>query len=232
MKKCFLKLDNVSFAYGIGNKIFSRKKKEVLKEISFSIYNGESIGIIGRNGAGKSTLLRLLADVMTPDSGKITKYCNKISLLSIELGFSDRVSGVQNIILSGLYNGFSKKKILEKMEMIIEFSGLRDVINDNLLTYSTGMRARLGFSIAHHLNPDILLIDEVLGVGDIDFQTKSEKILRERIKSEQTVILVTHDPHLVKEVCSRVIWIENGSIVAQGNTEDIIAKYMKYMLND
>jgi lipopolysaccharide transport system ATP-binding protein len=232
MSSCLLELKNISFSYKVGHKLFSSKSKKVLNDISFDIYRGESLGIIGRNGAGKSTLLRLMADIISPDSGTITRYCSRVNLLSIELGFNDRLTGIQNIILSGLYNGFSKEQMVQKIDLIVTFSGLGDAIHDDLLTYSTGMRARLGFSIAYHLQPDILLIDEILGVGDIDFQKKSEKLLKEKIKSEQTVILVTHDPYLVQEVCSRIIWIENGSIEAEGEPRKVVERYMEVMLKN
>ena len=225
-----LKLESVSFSYSTGKSFFSTKKKTILEDISLSIYPGETLGIIGRNGAGKSTLLRLLAGVMDPDKGRIIKRCSKINLLSIELGFSEQLDGINNIILSGMFNGFSKKEIKAKIDDIVKFSGLGKDINTPLITYSSGMRARLGFSIAYHLDPDILLIDEILGVGDIDFQMKSEKLIREKINSDQTVVLVTHDPYLVKSICNRAIWIENGKVHAEGSSEEVIDKYLKHML--
>ena len=111
-------------------------------------------------------------------------------------------------------------------------SGIGDAVYNNLITYSSGMRARLGFSIAYHLEPDVLLIDEILGVGDIDFQLKSEKLIKEKMNSEQTVVLVTHDPNLVKDVCDRVIWIEHGNIIKQGNTHEVMDAYLEYMLQN
>ncbi len=228
--KSHLELQSVSFSYRIGKTFFSKKKKEVLKDLSFKIYPGETLGIIGRNGAGKSTLLRLLSDIITPDEGKIVRNCKKVDLLSIELGFSEQLSGVDNVVLSGLFNGFSKKEILSKMDSIIEMSGIGDAVNNSLITYSSGMRARLGFSIAYHLEPDILLIDEVLGVGDIDFQIKSEKLIKEKMSSDQTVVLVTHDPGLVSSVCDRAIWIEHGQLLMDGESKKVIDAYLKYMI--
>jgi len=228
--KSHLELQSVSFSYRTGKTFFSKKRKNVLKDLSFKIYPGETLGVIGRNGAGKSTLLRLLSDIITPDEGKIVRNCKKVDLLSIELGFSEQLSGIDNVILSGLFNGFSKKEILSKMDSIIEMSGIGKAVNNPLITFSSGMRARLGFSIAYHLEPDILLIDEVLGVGDIDFQTKSEKLIKEKMKSDQTVILVTHDPDLIKDVCNRVIWIEHGKVVKIGTTYEVVDAYLDYML--
>lgn len=228
---CYLELKSVSFSYRTGKIFFSKKKKQVLKDISFKIYAGETLGILGRNGAGKSTLLRLLSGIFSPDLGTIERHCKKVNLLSLELGFSEQLTGVQNIILSGLFNGFSKQKMLKKISSIIEFSGLGDAVYDPLVTYSSGMRARLGFSIAYHLQPDILLIDEILGVGDIDFQIKSENLIKQKINSDQTVVLVTHDAGLVKEICNRALWIEHGLVQCQGTSDQVVDKYLNYMLS-
>lgn len=230
--KPFLELDAVSFSYRTGKSFLRPRKKLILDNISLKIHPGETVGILGRNGAGKSTLLRLLTGIVSPDEGTIIKNCNKINLLSIELGFSEQLSGIRNIMLSGLYNGFSKKDIRSKIDSIIELAGIGKAIEDPLISYSSGMRARLGFSIAYHLEPDILLIDEILGVGDIDFQVKSEKLIREKINSDQTVVLVTHDPHLVKSICHRAIWIEHGCVQAEGASEDVVNAYLSYMLSN
>ncbi len=142
------------------------------------------------------------------------------------------MSGIQNIVLSGLFNGFSKKEIIKKTDAIIEMSGIGDAVHNTLITYSSGMRARLGFSIAYHLEPDILLIDEILGVGDIDFQLKSEQLIKEKMNSDQTVVLVTHDPNLVRDVSDRVIWIEHGRVIKQDNSHKVVDSYLEYMLKD
>lgn len=228
--KTHIELHNVSFSYKTGKTFLSKKKKTVLKGISIEINQGETVGIIGRNGAGKSTLLRLLADIVSPDEGTIIRNCKNVNLLSIELGFSNQLDGKSNIILSGLFNGFTKKEVLNKMDAIIKMADIGEAINNPLISYSSGMRARLGFSIAYHLEPDILLIDETLGVGDIDFQVKSEKLIKQKISSEQTVVLVTHDPLLVKNLCNRVIWIEHGVVKMQGETQKVMREYLKYML--
>lgn len=230
--KNHIELQNVSFSYKTGKTFLSKKTKPVLKGISMEIREGETLGIIGRNGAGKSTLLRLLADIIAPDKGKIIRNCKNVNLLSIELGFSNQLDGKSNIILSGLFNGFTKKEVLNKMDTIIKMADIGEAINNPLISYSSGMRARLGFSIAYNLEPDILLIDETLGVGDIDFQVKSEKMIKEKINSDQTVVLVTHDPLLVKNVCNRVIWIEHGVVKMQGKTKEVLKEYLKYMLPD
>lgn len=228
--KPYLELNSVSFSYKTSSLFFSKKRELILKDISLKIFPGETLGILGRNGAGKSTLLRILAGIVLPDTGTVEKNCEKVSLLSIELGFSDQLTGKENIILSGLFNGFSKKQIDQKMSTIINFSGLGKALNIPLARYSSGMRARLGFSIAYHLNPDILLIDEILGVGDIDFQTRSERLMKDKIDSDQTIVLVTHDPYLVQSVCDRTLWIENGVVKSQGNTLRVVNEYLEHML--
>jgi lipopolysaccharide transport system ATP-binding protein len=227
-----MELERVSFSYRTGNLLFSRTRKQVLHELSFQIFRGEALGILGRNGAGKSSLLRLLCGIFAPESGKIIKHCDRVSLLSIELGFSPQLSGTENIILSGLFNNIAKRKILSLMPGIIEFADIGDAIHDPLVTYSTGMRARLGFAIAYHLKPDLLLIDEVLGVGDIDFQYKSERLMKNKIQSDQTVVLVTHDPDLVRSVCTRVLWIENGRLQSVGPTDQVVDEYLRTVLPD
>ncbi len=225
-------LESVSFGYKTGRLFFSRERKPVLNDISFSIYPGETLGIIGRNGAGKSSLLRLLASIFRPDSGSLRINCENVKLLSLELGFADQLSGLENIIMSGMYHGFSKREMEAKTASIVDMSGLQDSIGNTLITYSSGMRARLGFSIAFHLDPDVLLIDEVLGVGDVDFQYKSEALIKEKMRSDQTVVLVTHDYYLVHEICDRAVWIEDGTIHAQGEPEGVLRKYLTHMQVD
>ena len=173
---------NVAVIYTQGSSIFNRRKLEALKDVSFDVHSGESIGIIGRNGAGKSTLLTLLAGIIKPDRGEIINYGAQVSLLALQAGFVTELSGRDNIILSGLALGFKKKVIIEKMDDIIEFSGVRSHIDVPVRSYSSGMRARLGFSIAHMLHPDVLLIDETLGVGDKNFKKKSGEAMKEKNK--------------------------------------------------
>lgn len=225
-----IELQNVSFSYRTGKTLLSKKRKKVLDNLSMEVREGETLGIIGRNGAGKSTLLRLLSDIVNPDSGTIIRNCKKVNLLSIELGFLNQLHGKSNIILSGMFNGFTKKEIKLKMDAIIEMADIGDAINSPLISYSSGMRARLGFSIAYHLEPEILLVDETLGVGDIDFQVKSERLIKEKMNSDQTVVLVTHDPKLVLNVCDRVIWLEDGKVKIQGDSVSVIRAYLECML--
>ncbi len=219
---------NAAVIYNQNRSIFRRSKFEALSDVSFDLCAGESLGVIGRNGAGKSTLLRLLAGVIKPDRGTVVKQEGvTASLLVLQAGFSQELSGRENVYLSGLALGYSKDRIDQEIEKIIDFSGIRSHIDVPVRTYSTGMRARLGFSIIHKLQTDILLLDEVLGVGDRDFKKKTTAIMKEKIKSEQTVVLVSHQASMIQELCNRALWIENGVAIMEGPTEDVIKKYEK-----
>lgn len=220
-----LSIKNISVEYKQTRSFFNRNKFKVIRDISFDVYSGDSIGILGRNGVGKSTLLLLLAGIIKPNRGTIINHGVVVSLLSLGAIFYKELSGRDNIILSGLALGFSKRSILEKVDEIIEFSGIGTHIDRPVRTYSSGMSARLGFSIANILEPDILLIDEVLGVGDKDFRVKSTQAMKEKIKSDQTVVLVSHNVDTIAEVCDRAIWIDNGIIVSEGLVNKVVKKY-------
>lgn len=209
------------------------KKKDnftALKGISFKVEQGQVIGIIGRNGSGKTTLLRTIAGIFNPDEGFVDVNDNTVSLLSIGLGFNNELSGYENIYLSGLLLGFSKDKIKEKAEEIIEFSELGEFIYKPVRTYSSGMYSKLAFSISALLDTDILLIDEVLSVGDLNFRQKSYKKMREIISdSNRTILLVSHSLETVKDICDKTIWLEKGVLIDYGNTDEVINKYIQFM---
>jgi len=230
--KPLIALDNVYFSYKTGKTFLSKKRKDILYDLSFQINAGETVGVLGRNGAGKSTLLRLLTGVLMPQQGTITVNCKKVNLLSLELGFSEHLTGYKNLILSGLFNGFTKEEILKKTDSILEIADIGDAIHQPLITYSSGMRTRLGFSIAYHLDPDVLLIDEVLGVGDIDFQIKSSNMILEKMNSDQTVVLVSHDHKLIRNICQKAIWIEDGRVKKQGKTDQVVDSYLEATLKN
>lgn len=195
--------------------------KRVLNNITLDVKEGECLGILGRNGAGKSSLLRVLAGIMEPDEGKVT-HRGKASLLTLQAGFIESLSGMENIILGGMMLGASKRSIDQKIESIIEFSELADDIYEPLYTYSSGMRARLGFSVAYFADPEIILIDEVLGVGDAQFREKSSNAMKEKIQSNRTIVLVSHNPATIRDNCSRAILIENGSVCATGEPDEVL----------
>lgn len=209
-----------------------RDSFEALQGISFDIEKGRIVGIVGQNGSGKSTLLKSIAGVFSPDEGSINTFNQTISLLSIGVGFQSKLSGYENIFLSGLLLGFSEQEIKNKISEIIEFSELRDFIYKPVRTYSSGMHSKLAFSITAILETDIMLIDEVLSVGDINFKEKSYNRMKEIISDkDRTVVIVSHSMNTLRELCDDVIWIEKGLVKDYGNADTIIKKYVKFMRN-
>ncbi|MCP5419532.1 MAG: ABC transporter ATP-binding protein [Gammaproteobacteria bacterium] len=220
-----LSLRNVGAFYWRRSGYLRKEHFWALKDVSFDLYQGESLGIIGRNGAGKSTLLKLLAGIISPDKGKLINYGFTTTLLSLQLGFLPNLSGRENAILSGMLLGMKRKEIEKRLSYIQEFSELDDFFDQPINTYSSGMRARLGFSVAFQLDPDVLLIDEILGVGDADFRKKSEAVMREKIRSDKTIVLVSHSAATVRQLCNRTVWIENGETKAEGETAEVLRSY-------
>ncbi|MDP8052301.1 ATP-binding cassette domain-containing protein [Pasteurella atlantica] len=201
-----------------------------LDDVSFNIKKGEIVGVIGRNGSGKSTLLKLLVGVFRQDSGTVNLHNNSISLAAIGVGFLGKLTGRENIILSGILLGFSKKELLEKQDEIIAFADLGDFIDRPVRTYSSGMRSKLAFSIVAILETDIILIDEVLSVGDAKFRKKSYAKMLEIIKNkDRTVVFVSHNNQILKELCDSIIWLDNGKVKMIGNTDDVMKKYIAFM---
>jgi lipopolysaccharide transport system ATP-binding protein len=224
-----LDLQNVGLCYSRRQGFFKHFHFWALRDVSFELHAGETLGIIGRNGVGKSTLLRILAGIIAPSIGTMN-VCRpnlRITLISLQAGFIPHLSGRENAILSGIILGATKKEILAQMENIVTFSELDGFFDEPVYTYSTGMRARLGFSVAYYLDPDVILLDEVLGVGDQAFKKKSTTAMKKRIKSEKTAVLVSHSAHLIEEVCDRLIWIENGKTQAQGDVTEVLKAYLK-----
>lgn len=225
-KKELLRLENVAVSYLQRSKRFRRSEYWALKDVSFRVYHGETLGIIGRNGVGKSTLLRLLAGIISPDKGSVWQEKGlRTALLSLQAGFIPTLTGRQNAIISGITLGLSRKAIEEKIDKIIEFSELKEFIDQPVAAYSSGMQARLGFAVAIQVDPDVLLIDEVLSVGDEDFRRKSAQVIRDRIGADETTILVTHNIQLVRSLCDRVVWIENGENRMDGSPVEVSSVY-------
>lgn len=222
-----ISLMDVGFTYRTLSGLLSIEKFQALKSINLDIHPGETLGIIGSNGSGKSTLLKVLARIYQPDEGKIVYNAKKISLLSLALGFDARLSGFDNAMLSSMLLGASLREAKQKVEGIIEFSELGEFASHPVRTYSSGMRARLGFSVALNMKADVLLIDEALAVGDAKFRAKSEKAIVERVKSSQTVVLVSHSGAQINRLCDRAVWIEKGEIVEQGDTDFVTGQYAK-----
>ncbi len=220
-----LSLRNVGVTYYPRLGLLRHGRFEALRNVSFNLHQGESLGIIGSNGAGKSTLLRVLGGIIRPNRGKLINYGHSVALLSLQLGFDPNLSGRENAILNALLLGFSWRQIRQKLDEIIAFSELGEFIDSPLRTYSTGMRARLGFSVAFHLDPDVLLIDEILGVGDISFQRKSRAEMERKIASDKTVVLVSHSLNDVRKLCNRAIWVERGEIKMDGKASEVVEAY-------
>lgn len=198
--------------------------------VSFQMYKGETVGIVGANGSGKSTLLRAIAGIYGIDDGIIRINCERISLLALGVGFQTRLSGRTNIYLSGYAMGFSKQEIEEKIDDIIEFSELGDFINKPVKTYSSGMYSKLAFSISAMLSTDVMLIDEVLSVGDIRFQKKSSKKILSMINdSERSVIIVSQSVSRLKEICNKVLWLNNSRQMMFGDANEVLDAYDKFM---
>ena len=235
-----VKVEGVCINYRILHSVSIRKnilkKKnrgevfEAVKDVSFSVNTGEVFGIIGKNGSGKSTLLRTIAGVFSPNSGKVDLFGNSVSLMALGVGFNPELSGRENIILSGMLLGFSEKDVSNKMSEIIEFSEIGDFINRPVRTYSSGMYSKLAFSISVMMDTDILLIDEVLSVGDEGFRQKSFAKMKSLIlDNKKTVLIVSHDIDTLIELCDRVMWLQEGKIVEIGKAACVIERYIQSM---
>ncbi len=198
-----------------------------LKEISLQINEGERVGIVGGNGAGKSTLLRVLAKIYPPTTGTLAIRGSVAPLIEMGAGFNPELSGNDNILFNGAMLGFSRREMLEKVDAIHEFTGLRQFAEMPLKYYSSGMFMRLAFAIATEVNPDILLVDESLEVGDASFQQKAKDRIRNLLDRSKVVILVSHNLPSLCELCTRGVWVQSGRLVADGPIEEIVARYLQ-----
>lgn len=201
-----------------------------IKDVSFEVEKGEIVGIIGKNGSGKSTLLRAIAGIFRPDSGEINTQNYRVSLMSIGVGFKADITGRENIITSGMLMGFSLEYIEQKLLEIIEFAELGEFIDKPVRTYSSGMYSKLSFAITVVMDTDIMLVDEILSVGDEKFKKKSYNKMQELIlDQDRTVLIVTHDIETLKNLCDRIIWLHDGRIKMEGMPEDILLEYQHFM---
>ena len=211
----------------------SGKIFKAVKGVTFEVPKGQILGICGKNGSGKSTLLRAISGIFSADKGSINLHGNSISLLSIWVGFQKQLTGYENIFLSGMLLGYSKEQIEEKVKDIIEFSELGDFIYRPVRSYSSGMYSKLAFSITAILETDIMLIDEVLSVGDIHFKEKSYNKMKELISDDKrTVVIVSHNSKTIIELCDKVIWLHEGLIKDEGDPETIMNEYEQFMRNE
>lgn len=205
-------------------------REHAVKGVSFDIYKGEIVGLIGQNGSGKSTTLRCLAGIISPDEGTVNLFGNSVSLLAIGVGFQKELTGRVNIMLSGLLMGFTEREIKSKMKEIIEFSELGKAIDKPVSSYSSGMHSRLAFAITAILDTDILLVDEVLSVGDARFKKKSHQKMKELIMDkDRTVVMISHNLDTLASMCNRIIWLHKGEINMVGKPKEVLKKYNEFM---
>ncbi|MFN2136015.1 MAG: ABC transporter ATP-binding protein [Candidatus Promineifilaceae bacterium] len=204
---------------------YPKKELWALRDLSFDLYQGQSLGIVGRNGSGKSTVLKLVARIMRPTEGQVTVNGRVSALLELGAGFHPDLTGRENIALNASVLGLSEQELGRNFEAIVEFSELGEFIDMPVKHYSSGMYMRLGFSVAIHVDPDILIIDEILAVGDQEFQTKCIDRIHELHQNGVSIILISHNLNVVRRMCSQVIWLENGQMRASGPTEDVATQY-------
>lgn len=228
--KIILEAKNIALTYKTRKGFLSSFSHQALKDVSFNLHKGETIGILGRNGGGKSSLLRILAGIINPTRGTVLCSPNITrALLSVGLGFMPNTSGRENAIYSAMLQGASKKKALSILDEIKDFAELGEFFDQPVDTYSAGMRARLGFATALMTEVDILFIDEILSVGDMHFRQKAEAAMLDKLKGEQTCVFVSHNPEQVNKICSKAIWIEDGVIKCEGDTRFVADEYKKFM---
>ncbi|HEY3297084.1 MAG TPA: ABC transporter ATP-binding protein [Armatimonadota bacterium] len=202
-----------------------RESINVLNDISFTVAQGETLAIVGRNGSGKSTMLSLIAGIYRPDKGRLDVSGRISPLLELGAGFHPDLTGMENIFLNASILGLTRKETNERLDLIIEFAELKSFVDLPIRKYSSGMVARLGFAVAIHTNPDILLVDEVLGVGDAAFQEKCEAKIREFQRNGKTIIFVSHSTVSVRKVSTRAIWLDKGVLRMDGGVEEVLAAY-------
>lgn len=241
-KDIVLEVNNVSMKYRLATEkvtsikhyLIKKMKREMqyedfyaLKNVTFSVEKGEIFGIVGTNGAGKSTLLKLISGILKPSEGTVKRRGTLAPLIELGAGFNGDLSGLENIYLNGLILGYSRKFIEQHIEEIIEFSELRKFIHTPLRNYSSGMKARLGFSIATIVKPEILILDEVLSVGDFRYRQKSEEKIKGMINEGTTVLFVSHSSDQIKKMCNRLLWLEDGTVKEIGEVDEVMGRYLK-----
>jgi lipopolysaccharide transport system ATP-binding protein len=228
--RVMLEMCDVSLSYHSRKDTFDHGVHHVLDSVSLKLIEGETLGIIGKNGCGKTTILRIMAGILAPNRGTVRRRPGTCaSLLTIGLGFKPNLSGRDNALLAAMLQGSSRGQAESFLAEIKAFSELGDSFEEPVKTYSSGMRARLGFTTALMTHVDILLIDEVLSVGDAQFREKAEAALKARITGEQTVVFVSHAGPQIKEICDRAIWLNNGEIAAEGAPEPVLERYRKFL---
>ena len=247
-KDVMIRVEHVSMRFNLGIEkgfslkqffidFFKKKPKKVknqfwaLSDVDFEIKQGEVIGFVGSNGAGKSTLLKVIAGVMKPTKGRVSVYGNICPMIELGAGFDQELTARENIYLNGAVMGYSKELIDSKFEEIVEFSELRNFLDVPIQNFSSGMVARFAFSIATIVDPEILIVDEILSVGDMAFQSKSEAKMLSMITGGTTVLFVSHSIDQIRKMCDRVVWLDHGNVVKIGKTDKICDEYVEFMKN-
>lgn len=243
LKETVIKVENIGMEFNLSQEKVDNLKEYVIKfmkrelrfqpfwalrNVSFEVERGDRLGFVGLNGAGKSTLLKLISGVMKPTNGNISVNGKISPLLELGGGFDPDYTGRENILLYGAMLGYPKKFLESKFDEIVEFSELDEFIDVPLKNYSSGMKARLGFSIATSVQPEILILDEVLSVGDVKFQEKSREKMESLMKGDITLLFVSHSVETVKKFCDKAIWLHKGQIMAQGTAEEVCDVYTKW----
>jgi len=245
MNEIALNIENLSKVYKLYDKPIDRLKESLsisrkeyhhnyyaLNNISVKVKKGETVGIIGTNGSGKSTLLKIITGVLTPTSGSVIVNGKISALLELGTGFNPEYTGIENIYLNGTMMGYTKEQMKNRVDLILDFADIGDFIYQPVRTYSSGMFARLAFAVAINVDPDILIVDEALAVGDIEFQLKCMEKFNEFRKNGKTILYVSHDINSVKRYCNSCIWIQNGKMEAIGNTDNVTDRYLDFMKKD
>jgi ABC superfamily ATP binding cassette transporter, ABC protein len=244
MNDIAIKVENLNKIYKLYNKSIDRMKEALslskkkysrdhyaLKNISFKIKRGETVGIIGTNGSGKSTLLKIITGVLTQTSGSVQVNGKISALLELGAGFNPEYTGIENIYLNGTMMGYSKEEMDNKVDSIIEFADIGDFINQPVKTYSSGMFARLAFAVAINVEPDILIVDEALSVGDLRFQQKCFREI-EKFKKDKTVLIVSHDISTINKICNKAMWINTGKNMIYGDVDKVVKAYHNYLIKE
>ncbi|HSX59918.1 MAG TPA: ABC transporter ATP-binding protein [Tahibacter sp.] len=219
-----IRLDQVGVAFGVQRRLRG-EPYWALQDVSLELRSGQRLGVVGRNGAGKSTLLRVLAGILEPDRGRVERTVASCQLLSLSLGFVPYLSGRDNATLCGLRLGLRRREIDARLAAICDYAELGDFFEQPVASYSNGMVLRLGFAVALQAQPEVLLLDELLAVGDAEFQRKSAQAIHERINAGTTVVLVSHDEDKIADLCDSVLWIERGRSVMVGRCDEVLAAY-------
>ena len=220
-----MRLEGVTVVFSEAKFFANGEAVTALNDVSLHVGRGDKVGVIGDNGAGKSTLVRVMSGVLKPNSGSVDDEGMSSALLSLNAGFDGELSGTRNVVMHGMLMGLTRKEAAARIEAVAEMSGLGAAMDRRVSTYSTGMRARLCFSTAINLEPDILLLDEVFAVGDREFREKSERIMRERFTQDRAIVLVGHALANIEHLCERTIWMDHGEIREQGDTKSVIRAY-------